>query len=120
MSGRGRGGGSERGRGNQQYATLSQLALSKEKIQDLQDSQEEVDQRVRVLETSMTSIPCKSDIMNDVVELLKKEVALLKQEMQQHMVYTSASQKDLTSTGGYRTVEEFRKETKRVEALLCT
>jgi hypothetical protein len=36
------------------------------------------------------------------------------------MVYPSASQKDLTSTGGYRTVEEFKKESKRVEALLCT
>jgi hypothetical protein len=115
MSGRGRGPASQRRNGDE-TAALAQISIVKGQIKELQ---EELIDRIQLLESSISDIYSKQEITKLVSDLMRDEMTKLRQEMEVQIVQAGPI-RDTVSTGGYKSFEEVKREEKRVESLIST
>ena len=118
MSGTGRGPPSQRRNGDE-TAALAQISIVKGQLKELREEKEDLIDRVKLLETSMSSMYSKQEVTKLVSDLMRDELTKVRQEMEVQIVQAGPI-RDTVSTGGYKSIEEVKREEKRVENLIST
>jgi hypothetical protein len=112
-----------KGRTGDQTATVAQLAKLKDELQEeneeLKEELDKFEKRVRQLESSMSGMYTKEDVDKLVGDLMQDGLAKVERRVQSQMVQAGPI-RETASTGGYKSLEELKKETKRVADLLGT